>query len=1023
MAIASGLLMLLVQGSRAQTLPVLQQGARIEHRSVAAQSDIYRIALIAGDYLHVTLAQRGRDLSVTVTAPDGRDLSTVDAISDAYRDEAAAMIAEVSGTYSLTVRPVRPVAPAGRYVIIVGDIRPATSEDRMRVEAERSFNQAASLQSGPRPSWSEAMSGAESALMTYRQLGDRRGELKALLVRAGSEYALVRPGLLTTVEEVERLARELGDEAGRAAALHVQALAHDRLGNRDRALALENESISISRALGNLRREAVSANTLGVLYDEIGDPERAALRYEQARALAREVGDDVVELVALNNLGIAYKRLGELQKSTAVLEQALARYRAANNLQAQATVLNNIGNTEHSLGRDQEALRRHLEALALSRQSHSRIDEARSLNTIGQTFYSLGEDAPAVKYSRDALAIRREIGDLQGQGVSLSNIGRAAQRLGDTDQALAALAEALAIQHRIREQIPRLDTLRDLAEVERDKGQPAAALRTIATAVDAEEVLREQITSPALRTSFAAVQYDKYQRFIDLLQEQHREAQAFATSERARARMLLESLLDARVDLRQGIDPALLDRERLLQTQLNDASAVLSRALSTNRPADQVNAAATKVDDLTRDYEQLQAAIRRDSPRYAAITQPRPLSAGEIQSTVLDADTVLLEFSLGEERSWLWAVTRSSISSIELPKRQAIDVRARRVYEAYTARTRRHDEDAAAYERRVADADARLQRDAAALSRVLLGGIARRLTGEWRGKRLAIVPTGSLEYLPFAALPVPASTRAAPLVAQHEVVILPSASVLAGLRIEDAPRRRNPARAVAVLADPVFERDDPRLSPSTAAAAATSRGSTLDAGAPARLPFSREEADGIRSLAGPGRVFEATDFKATREAVLGGALAGYRIVHFATHGMVDSERPALSGLVLSLVDERGKPRNGYLRLHDIYNLRLDADLVVLSACETALGKEIRGEGLVGLTRAFMYAGAPRVVASLWEVNDLATAELMKAFYRGMLERRMHPAAALRAAQLQLSRDPRWSSPYYWAGFVLQGDWN
>ena len=162
--------------------------------------------------------------------------------------------------------------------------------------------------------------------------------------------------------------------------------------------------------------------------------------------------------------------------------------------------------------------------------------------------------------------------------------------------------------------------------------------------------------------------------------------------------------------------------------------------------------------------------------------------------------------------------------------------------------------------------------------------------------------------------------------------------------------------------------------------------------------------------------------KSTRETALGGRLAGYRIVHLATHGVLDSERPSLSGLVFSLVDERGQRQDGFVRLHDIYNMKLDADLVVLSACQTALGKDIKGEGLIGLTRAFMYAGTPRVVASLWEVSDLATAELMKKFYAAMLERHLPPAAALRTAQLQMSQDSRWSSPYYWAGFVFQGDW-
>jgi len=189
-----------------------------------------------------------------------------------------------------------------------------------------------------------------------------------------------------------------------------------------------------------------------------------------------------------------------------------------------------------------------------------------------------------------------------------------------------------------------------------------------------------------------------------------------------------------------------------------------------------------------------------------------------------------------------------------------------------------------------------------------------------------------------------------------------------------------------------------------------------------RLPFSREEAEAISSLAPKNSFMRATDFQANRAYATSGALSHYRIVHFATHGLLNSERPELSSLVLSLVDEKGKPQDGFLRMHEIYNLQLPADLVVLSACQTALGKEVAGEGLVGLTRGFMYAGTRRVIASLWQVSDVATAELMKKFYAFMLQRRLPAPAALRSAQLEMAKDPRWSSPYFWAGFVLQGDW-
>src|SRR5262249_21421878 len=180
-----------------------------------------------------------------------------------------------------------------------------------------------------------------------------------------------------------------------------------------------------------------------------------------------------------------------------------------------------------------------------------------------------------------------------------------------------------------------------------------------------------------------------------------------------------------------------------------------------------------------------------------------------------------------------------------------------------------------------------------------------------------------------------------------------------------------------------------------------------------RLVFSNQEAEYITGFAPRGSTLKATGFGANRSLVASGELGRYRIVHFATHGLINGEHPELSGLVLSLVDEKGKPQDGFLRMSEIFDLRLPADLVVLSACQTALGKEIKGEGLVGLTRGFMYAGAERVVASLWQVDDEATSQLMQYFYRGMLKDNLRPVAALRAAQIEMSRSSRWSSPYYW----------
>ena len=198
-------------------------------------------------------------------------------------------------------------------------------------------------------------------------------------------------------------------------------------------------------------------------------------------------------------------------------------------------------------------------------------------------------------------------------------------------------------------------------------------------------------------------------------------------------------------------------------------------------------------------------------------------------------------------------------------------------------------------------------------------------------------------------------------------------------------------------------------------------GLSIDGSLP-RLLFTRREAEAILSVARQTGATTALDFDASRETATSAQMKDYRIIHFATHGLLNNDHPELSGLVFSLVDREGKEQNGFVRLIDIYNMELNADLVVLSACQTALGKQVHGEGLLGLTRGIMYAGAARVMSSLWKVDDEATAEMMKKFYEGMLKEGKTAAESLRAAQVWMRGQKRWESPYYWAGFILQGEW-
>ncbi|HEY6403292.1 MAG TPA: CHAT domain-containing protein, partial [Blastocatellia bacterium] len=516
------------------------------------------------------------------------------------------------------------------------------------------------------------------------------------------------------------------------------------------------------------------------------------------------------------------------------------------------------------------------------------------------------------------------------------------------------------------------------------------------------------------------------------------DALALQASERARARSLLEQLAESNAEIRRGVDPQLLERERALQRQLNAKAAARANA-SQNKGAEELVAAFDKeISELTARYSELEAQIRVSSPRYAALTLPEPITVAEIQRDLLDQDTVLLEYALSGSEGWLWAVTRDTFTSYNLPFPGRIRSASRRIHELLTARQPKKGVSMSQHETLIAKADVEFRSVAAWMSRVLLSPIGPKLRREWKGKRLIIVPSGVMEYVPFAALPHPSASGYQPLIADHEVVNLPSATALAMIRREPVAGGAG-MKTLAMLADPVFEANDPRLvrlrKKGAAIGAAKARVRSADASSdssaispeltrstkdfklPAgfsRLPFSREEADEIARLVPKSSLLKATDFQASRAKATDPELGRYRIIHFATHGLLNSEHPLLSGLVFSLIDENGKPQDGFLRMHEIYNLQLPAELVVLSACQTALGEEIRGEGLVGLARGFMHAGARRVVASLWRVDDQATAQLMRHFYRGMLKDNLRPAAALRAAQIEMSRNPRWSAPYYWA---------
>lgn len=787
-------------------------------------------------------------------------------------------------------------------------------------------------------------------------------------------------------------------------------------------------------------------NGLGLVYDTWADSEQARDNYQRALELFRQANNPRGEADVLDNLGMAHAFLGDATKALEHFRASLVIRQRLNEPKGWAMTLSNIGYAETLLGDNQEALKQLALALPLSEKSRDRRFEAYTLVRMGMANVSSGDPRKALEVYERALAIQSgaEFQDRRGQAITLDKIGEALALTGEVTEALGKYERALELWKAVGDKQGQALSLYGIARVELGRNNLANARDRIEEAIGIVESLRYKVSNRQLRMTYFAAKQDFYALDIDarmrLYEITHSAADVEAAlwaSERARARNLTDLLSEARANPRKDMSRAEAEAFRRREAETSELTQTLFRLRSLGRN-EEAAAVERKLADYISEQDELQE--RTASASTATRNRTPSLTPREIQQ-LLDPDTLLLQYSLGEERSHLWAVTGTGIEHYFLPGRAEVERAAGQLRQDLTAyEPRRTGESVAQYLKRWRDAPDSYQRSALELSRMVLGSVSSRLGN----KRLVIVADGALQYIPFEALPLPgaaapAGTASGPpepalLLSRNEVVYQPSASTLALLR---EARPRGALKKVAVLADPVFDDKDERVRSAGRVASVPRRpdenlsrslrdlGDTGDGGFTLpKLEYSLREANAITAVAPRGSWMKAVGFKANRATAMSPALKQFGIVHFATHGIVNDRHPELSGIVLSMVNERGGPEDGFLTLHDIYNLDLPVELVVLSACRTGIGKQVPGEGLLGLTRGFMYAGAPRVVASLWRVDDAASAELMRRFYIHMLKaNRISASVALRKAKLEmLSAGGQWSAPYYWAGFVLQGDW-
>jgi CHAT domain-containing protein len=820
----------------------------------------------------------------------------------------------------------------------------------------------------------EAASINDQALSIWQELQDKRGEGLSLVMQGDLLMMDNKPEEASVAfKKAEANWRELREPVELATALVDQNFLAIRQGQLQNALALLNEAqILLVEEDAEPYLAGKIANSFGEIYEAYGQLDIALSYFRESLLLFRDVGHDVKGSVTAGiKVGRVLASLNRFEAAKQQMQESLATALVTHNALTFGLCYEDFGRVWLQAGSYEQARLEFLNAIPYFIQSKSYRPLARTNMYLGQTEHLLGNFARAGQAYETALSFFTKNSDYTNEAALRFGLGKLALKQGRLDKAEENLSRSIQLT----------------------------------------ENLRENASSKDLRSSFLDSVHDRYETYVEWLMtryardhNQQYAVDAFEAAEGGRARALLDSLSRYQRELRQPSDPFLLLKEEQLQKReqqlVDHRDSLLSRGGTEKEKAEDNQ----NLRDVRSQLETLDARIN-SSEKFNDLLRSKPLSYERIRSEITDSETSLLSYSLGDGKSFAWVVTKDGLKTFELSDKQTIENAANELIKLVQSPP--------ANEAEQIELQAAIDRVSRLVIQPLLGNL--------QTSRLIVVADGILQYVPFQILKISAAAQD-PMIARFDIVNAPSASALAIVR-RGRLRRQPGAKLLIGFGDAVFSSEyaPQPVKADTKSAAERSHESSRFRDLP-RLFNAKRELRAIGQLAGNNSTFY-TEYNATREKFLNTDLSQFRIVHVVTHGVLDDQQPELSGLVLSLVDEHARPIDGFVSLADIYKLHAPVDLVVLSACHTALGQKLRGEGLIGLTRGFMYAGASGVVASLWKIDDRVTAELMGYFYTNMLERGMGPAAALRAAQNEIRSQPKWSAPYYWAGFTFQGDYD
>jgi CHAT domain-containing protein/Flp pilus assembly protein TadD len=856
-------------------------------------------------------------------------------------------------------------------------------------DARREFGKATEIAGSVADSYLEGVS-TDALVHVLSELGDFRAGVdlarKALDTsrRAGSSYLtsnahtnlcgmLAQRGRTDEALEECRSAARIADANHlllAAAAANVRIAELLALRGEGGAEAMANSALQIFRNAQDWEGQAYALEVLAGIRLNRGDFQGALDAENQASPFYP--GDPRGQSVNLRGLGTAYARMGQVKLAESHYEKAAELSRSVHDQAGEALTLLAFGLVKQRRGDIQGSLELYRRGLELSRNILLRPQEAEAFFYIGRALVDLKDLDQATENYRHALDIYREIHDLSEEGHVLGTLGGIARSRGDYATALEYYRQGLQLKQQTGDFFQIAISKMAIGAVLRSQGKLEEARTSLREAVQDIEAQRRQIVSPNLRMTYFDGVQRFYEEYIDLLMEMHRkdpdagyDREAFQISESARARVLLDNL----PGLRDVIPRELAERERQIRSQIDAAK-------------DNPKASPADLDILQAQYEQLYDQARSSNPWYAAGYRAPVLSSDEAAQRLLDDRTILVEYKVCAARSFVFVISRNEIHTKELKGRAALRKAIAALLQAEKLQT--------------VDADEQFWKAGRTVSQELIAPIADHLNKE----RIVLVADDVLQELPFGGLPWPENSETAPpspLIERFEIVTLPSASAAAAARAAARPRTTY-SKDIAVFADPVF------------------------GAARVRVRVTGESAEALRKMIPAEKISVFAGPNASVEKLKSAHLEDYRVVYFATHAEIDTDRPEVSGIVLSDVDAAGRPQSGVLRILDIYQLHIEPDLVVLGDCNSAEGTNRAGEGLVTFARAFLFAGARRVIATLWPVEPVRAMGVTTTMFPRLLgSQHLSPSAALRQTQLSLWRTG--ISPRHWSAFIVIGDWD